>query len=75
LTDEKIERFLATGPSRFLRIKRLALESSHSPGRLTTHRVELQLVQGAELETPRLELVFIDAVEIRIGDLSVCDGA
>jgi hypothetical protein len=75
LINEKIEKFLAIGPAQFSWIKRLSVETSHRSGRFTSHRVELQLVQGADLQTPRLELVFIDAVEIRIGDISARDGS
>ena len=74
MINEKIEKFLAIGPAQFSWIKRLSVETSHRSGRFTSHRVELQLVQGADLQTPRFELVFIDAVEIRIGDISARDG-
>jgi hypothetical protein len=74
LINEKIKSFLATGPARFPWIKRLSIETSHTPGWFTTHRVELQLLQAPELEIPRLELIFIDALDIRIGDVTARDG-
>ena len=72
MSNSKIDGFNATRPWAFQSIRRLTIEHVY-PGQPTC-TVELVLLTDLLRTEPRLELRFIDAVEVRIGHLDRMDG-
>ncbi|MBV9565961.1 MAG: hypothetical protein JOY90_36745 [Bradyrhizobium sp.] len=76
MNNPKIDAFNALGPAKYRCIRRLALENlcSEERHRQTSCTVELHLVEKPARSGPRLELRFLDAVDIKLEHLNMNDG-
>jgi len=72
MSNSKIDRFNATRPWAFQNVRRLTIEHIYPGHRTCT--VELVLLVEPSRAEPRLELRFIDAVEVKIGSLDIATG-
>jgi hypothetical protein len=74
VSSSKIDKFHAVHSVEFLYIRHLAIEKVYSDELHTICNVELELLREPWLPRPRLSLTFLDAVDIKIGNINISGG-